>query len=54
VAVIDIQRDAIGRDELNQAFARMQQVLIKVVQYSQPIRDVQIVCNHPQQIINLQ
>jgi hypothetical protein len=32
----------------------MQDVLMSMAQYSQPIREVQMVCNHLQQIINLQ
>ena len=54
MALIDIQRDAIKFDELNEVFAQTQKVLMRVVQYSQPIREVQMVCNYPQQSIDLQ
>jgi len=51
---IILQRDSIGIDGLRNAFAHTQEVPLRVVQYSQPIREVQMVCNHPQQIIDLQ
>jgi len=54
MALIDMQRNAIRFDELNEAFAQTQEVLMRVALYSQPIREVQMVCNNPQQIIDLQ
>jgi hypothetical protein len=54
MGVIDILSGGIVFDELNKAFAQTQEVLMLVAQYSQPIWEVQMVCNHPQQIINLQ
>jgi hypothetical protein len=39
---------------LREAFIQTQEVLMRVAQYSQPIREVQMVCEHPQQIIDLQ
>jgi len=54
MALVDIQRDTIGFEELNKAFAQTQKVLMRVAQYSQPIREVQMVCDHPQQIIDRQ
>ena len=54
MALLDVQRDAIGFEQLREAYAQTQEVLIRVVQYSQPIREVQMVCDHPQQIIDLQ
>jgi hypothetical protein len=54
MSVTDIQRDAFRLDELNEACPQTQEVLMKVAQYSQPIREVQMVCNHPQQIIDQQ
>jgi hypothetical protein len=44
---IDIQRDAIGFDELNEVYAQPQEVLMRVAVYSQPIRELQMMCNHP-------
>jgi hypothetical protein len=49
----DLQRDAIGMDELRDSFAETQDALMSVGQYSQPIQEAQMVCNHPQQIIDL-
>jgi hypothetical protein len=54
MALIDIQRDAIGCDEFKEAFAQTQGVLMRVPKYSLPIWEVQMVCNHPQQIMDLQ
>jgi len=54
MAHLDIQSDAIGFEELNEGFAQTQQVLLRVVQYSQPIREVQMVGDHSQQIIDVQ
>ena len=54
MALLTIQRDAMGFEELTEAFAQTEQVLMRVVQYSEPIHEVQMVCEHPQQIIDLQ
>ena len=54
MALIDVDKDNIGHEQLMEAFAQTQEVLMRVAQYSQPIREVQMVCEHPQQIINLQ
>jgi hypothetical protein len=54
MALLDLQRDAVGFEELKEAFGQTQEVLTRVAQYSQPIRQVQMVCEHPQQIIDLQ
>jgi len=54
MALLDLQVDAIGFEELREAYAQTQEVLTWVAQYSQPIWEVQMVCDHPQQIIDLQ
>jgi len=54
MALIDIDKDNIGYEQLTEAFVQTQEVLMRVAQYSEPIREVQRVCDHPQQIINLQ
>ena len=54
MALLDLQRDAVGFEELKEAFGQTQEVLTRVVQYSQPIREVQMECKHPQQIFDLQ
>jgi len=54
MVLIDIDKDNVGNEQLREAFIQTQEVLKRVAQYSQPIREVQMVCEHPQQIINLQ
>jgi hypothetical protein len=54
MALLDTQGDTIGFEELREAYVQIQQVLMWVVQYSQPMQEVQMVCDHPRQIINLQ
>jgi hypothetical protein len=39
---------------MTDAFTQAQEVLMWVAQYSQPVREIQMVCNHPSQIIALQ
>jgi hypothetical protein len=51
MTLIDIQVDAIGYEELREAFTQTQEVLMGVEQYSQPIS--KLVFDHPQQIIDL-
>jgi hypothetical protein len=53
MALIDIQRNGTGFEQPGEALAQAQEVLLRVAQYSQPIREVQMVCNDPQQIIYL-
>jgi len=53
-ALIDIAKDNVRNEQLREAFVQTQEVLMRVAQYSQPIREVQMVCEHPQQIIDLQ
>jgi hypothetical protein len=54
MAVIDLDKHNVGSEQLRAAFVQTQEVLMRVAQYTQPIREVQMVCKHPQQIINLQ
>jgi hypothetical protein len=51
---IDIKVDAIVNDEMREVFTLTQEVLMRVAQYSQPIGEVQIFCDHLQQSIDLQ
>jgi hypothetical protein len=53
IALLDIQRDTIAFSELNKEFEQTQYVLIRVAQYSQPIGEVQMVFNHPNQVVDL-
>ena len=54
MALIDLDKDNIWSEQLREAFVQTQEVLMRVAHYSQPIREVQMVCEHPQQIIDLQ
>ena len=54
MGLLDLQRDAVGFKELKEAFRQTQEVLTLVAQYSQPIRELQMVCEQPQHIIDLQ
>lgn len=54
MSLINLRRDAMGFKKLNETLGQTPKVLTRVAQYSQPIRKVQMVFNHPQQIINLQ
>jgi hypothetical protein len=54
MALININKENIGSDRLREVFIPTQEVLTRVAQYSQPIREVQMVCEQPQQIIDLQ
>jgi hypothetical protein len=54
MALIDVDKDNVGNEDLREAYIQTQEILMWVAQYSKPIREVQMVCEHPQQIINLQ
>jgi hypothetical protein len=54
MAHIDINKDTVGNEQLREAFVQTQEESMRVAQYSQPLREVQRVCEHPQQIIDLQ
>ena len=54
MAHINFQRDAVAFDKLKKAFGQTHQVLTSVAQYFQPCREVMMICNHPQSIIDLQ
>jgi hypothetical protein len=54
MALLDVEKDNVGMEQLKEAFSQTQEVLMRVAQYSQQIREVQRVCEHPQQIIDLQ
>jgi hypothetical protein len=53
MALIDLDKENMGNNQMRDAFIQTQEVLMRVAQYSQPIRDLQMVCEHPQQIIDL-
>jgi hypothetical protein len=47
LALQEGQGDAIGFEEPKEAYAQILEVLTWRVQYSQPIREGQMVCDHP-------
>jgi hypothetical protein len=47
MAIIDLQKDTMGHGEIVEAFVLMQEVLMRVARYSQPIREVKMVCKPP-------
>jgi hypothetical protein len=53
-ALHDLQGEVIGCEELREAYARTQGIRMWVAQYHKPIREVQRVCNHHKEIIELQ
>jgi len=54
MALIDLNKNNIGTEQLPEASTQTQEVLMRVAQSSQPIREVQRVCDHLAQIIRLQ
>lgn len=54
MGLIYLMGDVIGMDELMHAFAQTEEVVMWVAQYSQSIHEEQMVCSHPQQVIDLQ
>ena len=54
MALVDLDKKNIGFEQLKEAFAQTREVLMRVAQYSQPIPEVQRMCDHPVQIITLQ
>jgi len=54
MALIDIDKHNTGYEQLREVFAQTQEVLMRLAQYSQRIREVHMVCEHPQQIIDRQ
>jgi hypothetical protein len=47
MALIDLDEENMGNQQMREAFLQTQQVLIRVAQYCQTIQAVQIVCEHP-------
>jgi len=54
MGLLDLQKEVVGFEELKEAFGQTQELLTRVAMYSQPIREVQMVCEHPQHLIDLQ
>jgi hypothetical protein len=54
MGLLNLDNETIGTEEITDAFAQAQELLMRVAQYSQPVREIQMVCDHPNQIISLQ
>jgi hypothetical protein len=54
MGLLNMQQDIIGFVDLNLPIAQTQEVMVGGVKISQPIRKVQMVCKHPQQMDDLQ
>jgi hypothetical protein len=54
MAIIGLDKEHMGNNQIRKTFIQTQEVWMRVAQYSQPIREVQMVCEHPQLIIDLQ
>jgi len=54
MAIIGLDKEHMGNGQIQETFIQTQEVLMRVAQYSQPIREVQMVGEYPQQIIDLQ
>jgi hypothetical protein len=54
MALIDLNRETMGAEATTDAFVQAQEVMMRIAQYSQPVRTIQAVCDHPAQIVALQ
>jgi hypothetical protein len=54
MGLLDLNKETLGGEDMADAFTQAQEVLMRVAQYSQPVREIQRVCDHPSQIIALQ
>jgi hypothetical protein len=52
--LVTVQKDSIGFKEICEQFASCQEVLLRVIEYTEPAEAVQRVCDHPAPIINQQ
>ena len=51
IAIIDLNQETMGSEATTDAFVQAQEVLMRIAQYSQPVRTIQTVCDHPSQIV---
>jgi hypothetical protein len=54
MAIIDLNHETMGHEATTDAFVQAQEVLMRIAQYSQPVRTIQAVCEHLIPIIALQ
>jgi hypothetical protein len=54
MGLLDLNKEIVGGEAMTDAFVQAQEVLMRLAQYSQPVQEIQMVCDHPSQIIALQ
>jgi hypothetical protein len=54
MALLDLDKDTMGTEATIDAFVQAQEVMVTIAQYSQPLRTIQAVCDHLNQILALQ
>jgi hypothetical protein len=54
MALLNLNHDGMGSEQTSEAFVQDQEVMTRIAQYSQTVRTIQAVCDHPQQMIALQ
>jgi hypothetical protein len=54
MALIDLKQETMGREATIDPFVQAQELMMIIAQYSDPVRTIQAVCDHPGQIIALQ
>jgi hypothetical protein len=54
MALIDLNKEQMDLEATTDAFVQAQEVMMRIAQYSQPVRTIQALCDHPAQITNLQ
>jgi hypothetical protein len=53
MALLDLNKETMDGEATTDAFIQAQEVMIRIAQYSQPVRTIQAVCDHPLQILGL-
>jgi hypothetical protein len=54
IALIDLKQETMGTEATTDAFLQAQELMMRIAQYSKPVRTIQAVCDHPSQIVTLQ
>jgi hypothetical protein len=54
MALLDVNKETMDTKATIDAFVQAQELMIRIAQYSQPVRTIQAVCDHPSQIVALQ
>ena len=54
MALLDLDTETMGTEASTDALVQAQEVMVRIAQYSQPVRTIQAVCDHPNQIVALQ